>query len=266
MARLAGWNAAGTATTSSTTTIKPLPDDCVLLKIYDESSEEIELLRHVRDNVLNQTHTGKELIRLYYEWSPVVVKVMEADEDFKQEVYFDYLLKFDWIDANRQRIYARTNPIKLIKLNGSLDWGICPSCNRLYLYFQHMFRHSYDGKRCSLKCGEPVQPFIVIPHEKYESIIEPLWTLAERELKRANIVTIIGYSFPEYDKKVIDLFSSSLAPHTKLQVVNHCERKENEDGKRNAILLKYRQLFPILKTEIGIYLNGFEGYIDSHTN
>lgn len=187
-------------------------------------------------------------------------------EDFKQEVYFDYLLKFDWIDANRQRIYARTNPIKLIKLNGSLDWGICPSCNRLYLYFQHMFRHSYDGKRCSLKCGEPVQPFIVIPHEKYESIIEPLWTLAERELKRANIVTIIGYSFPEYDKKVIDLFSSSLAPHTKLQVVNHCERKENEDGKRNAILLKYRQLFPILKTEIGIYLNGFEGYIDSHTN
>lgn len=187
-------------------------------------------------------------------------------EDFKDDVYLDYLLKFDWIDSNRQRIYARTNPVKLIKLNGSLDWGICPSCNRLYLYFPHMFRHSYDDKMCLLKCDEPIQPFIVIPHEKYKNIIKPLWASAERELKRANIVTIIGYSFPEYDKKVIDLFSSSLAPYAKLQVVNYCERKEQEDGKRNAILMQYKQLFPTLKTEIDIYLNGFEGYIDSHTN
>ena len=92
MARLAGWNAAGTSTTSSmgttssTTTIKSPPDDCVFLKIYDKGSEEIKLLRYVRDNILNQTHTGKELIRLYYEWSPAIVKIMEADKDFRQEV------------------------------------------------------------------------------------------------------------------------------------------------------------------------------------
>ena len=186
-------------------------------------------------------------------------------EDFKEEVYFDYLLKFDWIDHNRQRIYAKNKPTKLIKLNGSLDWGICPSCNRLYLYFPHMFRHSYDNKKCS-ECGEHIQPFIIIPHERYGKIIEPLWSIAEKELKRANIVTVIGYSFPEYDKKVIDLFSRSLAPYTKLQVVNRCERKEHEGGKRNAILIKYKKLFPTLKTEIDIYLNGFEGYIDNHKN
>jgi hypothetical protein len=92
MARLAGWNTGSTstssimATTSSTTTIESFRDNCVLLKIYDEDSEEIELLRYVRDNLLNQTHTGKELIRLYYVWSPVIVKTMEADEDFKGDV------------------------------------------------------------------------------------------------------------------------------------------------------------------------------------
>ena len=77
-------------------------------------------------------------------------------EDFKNDVYFDYLLKFDWIDSNCQRIYKRTNPGKMIKLNGSLDWGICPSCNRLYLYLPYMFRHSYDDKICPFKCN-PVE-------------------------------------------------------------------------------------------------------------
>lgn len=184
-------------------------------------------------------------------------------DDFKRNVFFDYSLKFDWIDQN---IRKRNNPIKLIKLNGSLDWGICPSCNRLYRYFPHMFGNSYDNKKCSEKCGESIQPFIIIPHETYGKIIKPLWTLAERELRHTNIVTIIGYSFPEYDKKVVDLFSKSLGPTTKLQVVTRCEREEDEDRKRNTILMKYKQLFPMLKTEIDINLNGFEGYMNNLTN
>lgn len=187
-------------------------------------------------------------------------------EDFRNNVYFDYILEFDWIDSKRQQTYARSNPIKLIKLNGSLDWGVCPSCNRLHLYFHHMVGNFYDNQKCIGSCGHAIQPFITIPHEKYGTIIEPLWSSAEKELKRASMVTVIGYSFPEYDKKVLDLFSSALGPNSKVQVVTHCERKEDEDSKRKAILMKYKQLFPMLKAEVDVYLNGFEGYIDDHTN
>ena len=28
---------------------------------------------------------GQELIRLYYQWSPVIVKAMEDDEEYKEE-------------------------------------------------------------------------------------------------------------------------------------------------------------------------------------
>ena len=42
-------------------------------------------------------------------------------EDFDANVYFNYLLTFDWIDDNRKKFYAQNNPIKLIKLNGSID-------------------------------------------------------------------------------------------------------------------------------------------------
>ena len=67
-------------TTSTTTTI------CPSQEIYGVWSGEVELLRYFRDNVLSQTPEGQELIRLYYELSPVIVKTMEADEEFKQQV------------------------------------------------------------------------------------------------------------------------------------------------------------------------------------
>lgn len=62
--------------------ITPCPSE----QIYGEHSEETELLRYIRDNVLSHIPEGRELIRLYYQWSPVIVKAMEEDEKFKEEV------------------------------------------------------------------------------------------------------------------------------------------------------------------------------------
>jgi hypothetical protein len=61
-------------------------DLCPTLQIYGEHSEKTEFLRSFRDNILIQTPEGQELIKLYYEWSPVIVQAMEADESFKAEV------------------------------------------------------------------------------------------------------------------------------------------------------------------------------------
>jgi hypothetical protein len=59
---------------------------CPIISIYGDHSDETEMLRHFRDNVLNQTQEGKEFINLYYQWSPAIVKVMEENEEFKAEV------------------------------------------------------------------------------------------------------------------------------------------------------------------------------------
>lgn len=59
---------------------------CPLALIYGEYSKETELLRNFRDNFLSETPVGQEIIRLYYEWNPVIVKAMEEDEDFREEV------------------------------------------------------------------------------------------------------------------------------------------------------------------------------------
>jgi len=66
--------------------IVSLAEQCPAKEIYGEYSEETELLRNFRDNVLKQTPEGQEIIRLYYQWSPTIVKAMEVDEGLKEDV------------------------------------------------------------------------------------------------------------------------------------------------------------------------------------
>ena len=54
--------------------------------IYGEFAEKTEQLRMFRDNILSQTPEGQEIIRLYYEWSPLIIKAMEEDKEYKEEV------------------------------------------------------------------------------------------------------------------------------------------------------------------------------------
>ena len=78
---------------NTTSTVMPAPDttttatlkECPLLKIYGENSEEVVMLRYIPDNFLSQTPKGREIVKLYYQWSPVIVKAMEEDEEFKQK-------------------------------------------------------------------------------------------------------------------------------------------------------------------------------------
>ena len=55
-------------------------------EICGEHAEETEVLRYYRDEVLSQTPVGQEIIKLYYQWSPLIVKAMEQDEDFKEDI------------------------------------------------------------------------------------------------------------------------------------------------------------------------------------
>ena len=71
-------------TSSSTTTLKKCP--CLIEKVYGEDSKETELLRYFKDNLLSKTPGGRELIKMYYQWSAILVKVIEEDEEFREEV------------------------------------------------------------------------------------------------------------------------------------------------------------------------------------
>ena len=61
-------------------------NSCPSETLYGEDSQEVNLLRAFRNNLLSKTREGRELIKLYYQWSPVIVRAMETDAEFKQEI------------------------------------------------------------------------------------------------------------------------------------------------------------------------------------
>lgn len=67
----------------TTTTAKPMP--CAMEEIYGKDSEEIILMRYLRDEFLSQTPEGQELINFYYQLSPAIMKAIE-DPQFKQQL------------------------------------------------------------------------------------------------------------------------------------------------------------------------------------
>jgi DNA-binding beta-propeller fold protein YncE len=67
-------------TTTTTTTL------CPLEKLYGEDSREIKFMRYFRDNVLNKTQAGKELVKVYYQWSPAIVNTIKKNETLKNEL------------------------------------------------------------------------------------------------------------------------------------------------------------------------------------
>ena len=64
----------------------PVTQPCVSEEIYGDHSDETELLRKFRDDVLSKTPAGQEIISLYYQWSPTLVKAMMGDKGFKTRV------------------------------------------------------------------------------------------------------------------------------------------------------------------------------------
>jgi hypothetical protein len=68
----------------TTTTTAEEEKPCPTEKIYGEYAKETEFLRYFRDHVLSKTPEGQELTRLYYEWSPAILRAMEEDEEFRE--------------------------------------------------------------------------------------------------------------------------------------------------------------------------------------
>lgn len=76
------WVAGDSPSTTTTTPAK----GCFLEQIFSAQDEKTALLRNFRDEVLSKTPAGRELINLYYQWSPAIGVAIFQDEIFKQDV------------------------------------------------------------------------------------------------------------------------------------------------------------------------------------
>ena len=179
-----------------------------------------------------------------------------------EETYFDYRIDFSDIDHHRGYYkYNKSRSFPLLKLHGSIDWQFCPKCKTINLDFPH-HRWNYTDRPCKDKnCDGVLEPLIITPYEKQnDKGIESLWREAEESLREAEKITIIGYSFPEYDTEVMDLFKK-MDSNVKLKVIDFCEKKEEYSAKLTEVEQKYKRIFTHIKKDMEISLDGFENYL-----
>ena len=91
-----------TSSTAITTTTTSAPSTCFLAGLLGEDSEESAYLRNVRDTVLSTSSEGRELVRLYYQWSPFLAGAAGRDEKLQQEIKAMVVGLLRWADDRSQ--------------------------------------------------------------------------------------------------------------------------------------------------------------------
>lgn len=117
------------------------------------------------------------------------------------------------------------NWVSVLKLHGSLDWGICRTCKELFAmrlipFYQAkatILKHrSYSKahKTHLLCCHNPtLEPLMVPPtwRKDYDNrVLVNIWSEAEERLRHARSIVFLGYSLPKVDEKIRDLFNKAL--------------------------------------------------------
>lgn len=132
----------------------------------------------------------------------------------------------------------------ILKLQGSINWGICPMCGYFKEHHVHIDRQ-LDGPRVATpsychfhpetqwrskdnSTEFRYRPLLIPPtwaKTSQSPIIRDLWRQAVQEIQEARCVVFIGYSLPETDMHMKCLLQSALMQRSeppKIMVINKC--------------------------------------------
>ena len=155
---------------------------------------------------------------------------------------------------------------KLIKLHGSVNWGLCPNCNESIVEM-NLFGHRRDQQyrkavaadetgdidwinmapattiystQCpKCRCAN-FEPFIVPPTWNKVSynveLLRHVWQIARMELEQASRLFIIGYSLPSTDSFFKYLLALGLSKNNSLQEIILIDPAKDENSLRERYL------------------------------
>lgn len=118
------------------------------------------------------------------------------------------------------------NNLLILKLHGSLNWAVCFNCNKIHLFWSQRYDDIFK-KRCK-SCNSNLEAVLIPPtrvksnHLKgvWKGIgLEKLWRIAKEKITSAGEITIIGYSFGEYDNEATGLILDAIKANIKKPIL-----------------------------------------------
>lgn len=171
---------------------------------------------------------------------------------------------------------------KVLKLHGSVNWLICPNCDRIYTgigALENRWEKYANPRICSCneknvimeKRDDPtysLQPFFVTPtylKSFSNAHIQSIWNNAYTEISEATKIVFIGYSLPESDYHFRSLITRALKRDIKVDIVLHesdrAPRSKNENLLNSFAAYRYEKFFSQYNHSINT--DGLESYFSA---
>lgn len=178
--------------------------------------------------------------------------VEDAMED--NEIQLVYSLGHE---TEAEKGHAGLLNLRLLKLHGSANWGVCSKCDRVAVFPPRENDVSKLASRKCESCGKAnLQPLIVPPtwnKGQHNESLEHVWRVAFKELVTARRLVLIGTSLPETDRFLYYYFALALQRNVELDRILIV----------NPINVSYGRLFEVLpkRVELRRVSMTFEEYV-----
>lgn len=232
-----------------------------------------EIIKRLIFQHINETHTVMKEpgYNLYDEFAKHLLNIINADiislnfDTLLREIFIDgHIYTFDYVipfsEDHRKSSYENEIHIgKMIKLHGSFDWRYCNVCRKIIITDKFQRYYKYESERCH-QCNNLLKPYFIVPyHNNIVKYDELLTNKAKELIKKARKIIVIGYSFPDYDNDIIQLFREN----THKRNINIIEYSNNGRPVRK-IIEKMESIFP--DGNIEYYWKGFKSWFDEELN
>ncbi|RJS89188.1 hypothetical protein CW705_07840 [Candidatus Bathyarchaeota archaeon] len=174
----------------------------LIAKILDEKLRNETKYHKILVNTLKSRGILKETAFLSLNYDIIIDNVLtQSCPDF----HLDYgigFINFYRDDSNWKKPDSNKS-ILLLKLHGSLNWLLCPTCNHLELTPKEKgaIKAFYNLKKCEI-CNSLMKP-VIIPPSFYKEISNPfiqqIFLKAYYVLRQVDKIFFCGYSFPDAD-------------------------------------------------------------------
>jgi NAD-dependent SIR2 family protein deacetylase len=173
--------------------------------------------------------------------------IITTNWDIVLESSKQFPLEGGWVDYESVTAHDATsnkvNPLTevsgfkhhILKLHGSLNWGFCDNCERIYYLNKEIYEDltlfdddvaSY-GVECNneacrenhIKLKTVIVPPTLSKLAKAQPQLVSIWNKAKDYLKLCNKIYFIGYSFPETDMQMRIFISNALRENSNLNKV-----------------------------------------------
>ncbi|TGK01406.1 hypothetical protein EHQ53_08085 [Leptospira langatensis] len=172
-----------------------------------------------------------------------------------------------WIPSILRKAKGQLN-LKILKPHGSINWGYCNNCGRLYITFGEARLQKFQCiKYCNkiFRRGIHLTPLMITPTFLKEisnrSLID-IWNNAGIELSEASRIIFIGYSLRPEDFHFRFLLLKHVSPKAEVYVFDHVD--QNNVSKKEIereFYNRYRNFFQKNKT-LKLSIAGWENEIE----